>query len=340
MRKITFLGLGLTALCLFSCKERKKPVATSSTIVSSLEMNPQKVDELGERYNDLGRFSGSIMVSENGAVVYHEFFGKANYEAGKPFSQNTVFSLGPFSEFIRNDVGEQLESEKTTDSLEVVAKKAMSALIEELDLKNTFLQKQAPQHAATGYVHSIGAEGPETQPILQDSVLQLWTNSTDLQNLLRTISGESLIQDGYSENGGFSYAIRKNGNLSVIVLSNRRHPVAGEMANSVEQLWLRKPYQLPLPRKETKVSPALLKEYAGSYTLGPGAALKVVAEHDSLFVLMGPQKVHLRPQSENQFFMNNSEAAIRFKKDDNGRVSSAELLDGFINGNEIEKQDL
>ena len=340
MRKTSFLGLGLTALCLFSCKERKEPVATSSTEVSSLELNPQKVDELGERYNKLGRFSGSIMVAENGAVVYHEFFGKADEEAGRPFSQNTVFSLGPFSELIQNDSGKQLKKKGEIDSLEITSKKAMKALIEELDLKNTFLQKQPPEHAATGYVHSIGADGPETQPILQDSLLQLWTNSADLQNLLRTISGESLIQDGYSKNGGFSYALRKNGDLSVIVLSNRRHPVAGEMANSVEKLWLRKPYQLPLPRKETKISPALLKAFAGSYSLGHDAELKVIAENDSLFVLMGPQKVHLRPQSENQFFMNNSEAAIRFIKDDNGTVTSAVLLDGFLTGNEIQKNDL
>lgn len=337
MRKITFLGLGISALCLFSCKESTKPLAGSSTVVSSLEMNPQKVDELGKRYNELGRFSGSIMVAEDGAVVYHEFFGKADNETGQPFSQNTVFSLGPFSELIHDNAWEQIEIQGQKDVFEADSKKAVLKLIKELDLQNTFLQQEAPQHAATGYVHSIGAKGPEAKPAPQDSLVQLWTNSIDLQKLIRNIANESLIQDGYSETSGFSYAIRKNGNLSVIVLSNRRHPVAGEMAESIEQLWQREAYQLPLPRKETTISPALLKEYAGSYSLGPNAELKVVAEHDSLFVLMGPQKVHLRPQSENQFFMNNSEAAIRFHKDSTGTVSSAELLDGFLVGNRIKK---
>ena len=126
----------------------------------------------------------------------------------------------------------------------------------------------------------------------------------------------------------------------MIVLSNRRHPVAGEMAESIENLWRRWPYQLPLLRKETDISPALLKDYAGSYEMGPENELKVVFQNDSLFVLMGPQKVHLKPQSENQFFMDNSEAAIRFEKDSTGNVATAVLLDGLLEGNSIpRKQD-
>ena len=331
MRKTILVSLGLVTLTLFSCKEKNDSLGSSSTVVSSEAFNPRKLDTLGSRYNELGRFSGSILVAEDGEVVYQNFFGKADYGSDKPFSKSTVFSLGDFSELILND------SEVKADSLEVKSRKAVVALIEELDLQNTFLQKEAPQNAAKGYIHSIGPDGPETTPAPQDTELQLWTNATNLQKLIATIAGESLVQDGYSETGGFSYAIRKNQNLSVIVLSNRRHPVTGEMAESIEQLWKREPYQLPLLRKETKVSPALLQEFAGSYELGPGAELKVVTENDSLFVFMGPQKVHLKPQSENQFFMANTEAAIRFERDSTGRVASAELLDGFLSGKEIPK---
>ena len=337
MRKITFLALGLAVLTGISCKENKETAGTS-TMVSSKELNPEKLDELGKRYLELGRFSGSILVAENGEVVYHEFFGRADYETQEAFSDNSIFSLGPFSEFISNDAGQELTSEAIKDSLEVELKKATEAFIQKAGLEHTFLQTEVPQNAVTGYVHSIGPDGPKTEPVAHGKELQLWTTAKDLRKLIAGVAKDSLIQDGYYESGGFNYAIRKKGDLSVIVLSNRRHPAAGEMAKSIANLWQRLPYQLPLARKETKVSSALLQEYAGVYTLAPGANLEVLAENDSLFILMGPQKTYLKPQSENQFYMDNSEAAIRFEKDSTGKVASAVLLDGFLEGRSIPRK--
>lgn len=326
MRKITYLALGLAVLTGISCKENKE-TANTTTMVSSKELNPQKLDELSKRYLELGRFSGSILVAEKGEVVYHEFFGQADYETPKAFSDKSIFSLGPFSEFLKTNAGRHLTSETKID-----------ALIQNTDLEHTFLQTEVPQNAVTGYIHNIGPDGPETEPVSHGKELQLWTTAKDLRKLMAIVETDSLIQDGYYETGGFNYAIRKNGDLCVIVLSNRRHPVAGEMARSIENLWQRQAYQLPLARKETKVSPALLEEYAGTYELGSGANLEVVAENDSLFVLMGPQKTYLKPQSENQFFMDNSEAAIRFEKDSTGKVASAVLLDGFLERRSIPRK--
>jgi hypothetical protein len=317
MRKITLLALNLVVLVFVSCKKNSE-TATSTSMVASEEMNPQKIDTLGARYNQLGRFSGSILVAEKGQVVYQNFFGKADYENQKDFTEETLFATGSLSELITEAALEKLKSE--------------------LQLENAFLQQKAPEKSATGYVHSIGSAGPEVEKVSSDEQPQLWTTATDLQKLLESLPEESIEKDGYLENGGFSYAVRKNGELIIVVLSNRRHPVAGEMAESIENLWYRKPYRLPLPRIETKVSPALLEEYAGSYELGPGAELQVVTNNDSLFVLMGPQKVYLKPQSENQFFMDNSEAAIRFDKDSTGKVASAVLLDGFLEGNAVPKK--
>lgn len=339
MRKIIFLGLGIAALTFFSCKEKTSSLgSSSSTLVSSEALNPRKLDTLGSRYHTLGRFSGSILVAEEGEIVYHNFFGKADYESGKPFTESTVFSLGSFSELIKNDAGQHLQVEGKTDSLEVVSNQAVMALIEELDLQNTFLQQEAPVNTATGHIHNIGPEGLETTPVSQAQELQLWTNATDLQKLITAIADENLVQDGYSQAGGFNYAIRKNGNLIVIVLGNRRHPVAGEMAENIENLWKRMPYQLPLPRKEINISPALLNQYAGTYELGPKTDLRVILQDDSLFVLMGPQKIYLKPQSENQFFLGHADSGIRFKRDSLNKVGTAELLDGFLTGNEIPKK--
>ncbi len=113
--------------------------------------------------------------------------------------------------------------------------------------------------------------------------------------------------------------------------------MAGEIIQSVNAIFERQDYQLPLLRKEIEVDPALLKEYAGSYALNPEMQLPIVAENDSLFVLMGPQKVHLKPQSRNQFFMEQGDSAIRFLRNSEGKVTSAELLDGFLTGNKISK---
>ena len=52
---------------------------------------------------------------------------------------------------------------------------------------------------------------------------------------------------------------------------------------------------------------------------------------------MGPNKIHLIPQFENEFYMEQTDASIRFIRDSNGIVSKAVLLDGFLTGNEIEK---
>lgn len=296
-----------------------------------------KIDDLGERYTELGRFSGGIAVAEDGKIIYSNFFGKADYESDQPFSENTVFSLGSFSELILNNSGELLQKEEKSDSLESVSREAVMALIKKLDLQNTFLQRKAPTTAATGYVHNVGPQGIEMTPVSQDNELQLWTNAADLQTIIATITKKDLVQDGYSENGGFSYAIRKNGSFSVIVLSNRRHPVADEMTKSIKSIFEGRDYKLPLPRKEMQIAPALLKKYAGNYALNSERQLQIVTDNDSLFVLMGPQKIHLKPQSQSQFFMEQGDSAIRFLRDHNGEVTSAELLDGFLKGKKIQK---
>lgn len=337
MRKIILLSFSLATLILFSCKEKDNSLGSSSTVVSSETFNPRKTDTLGSRYNQLGRFSGSILVAEEGEIVYQNYFGKADHEAGKNFTEETVFAAGSLSELITEAALEKLKAEGKPDPTDIELREATAALIAELQLKNTFFQQQTPKKAATGYVHNIGATGPEIEPVSSDQQPQLWTTAKDLQKLLESFPEENIVKEGYLENGGFSYAVRKNDEMMVVILSNRRHPVAGEIAKSIENLWKGKPYRLPLLRKETNVSPALLKEYAGSYELGPGAELKVVSDNDSLFIFMGPQKVHLKPQSENQFFMANTEAAIRFERDSTGKVVAAELLDGFLDGQEISK---
>jgi len=53
--------------------------------------------------------------------------------------------------------------------------------------------------------------------------------------------------------------------------------------------------------------------------------------------MMGPNKIHLKPQSENQFYMEQMDASMRFLRDTNNIVNEVVLLDGFLDGNRIKR---
>ncbi|OBX17602.1 hypothetical protein A9996_19225 [Gelidibacter algens] len=137
--------------------------------------------------------------------------------------------------------------------------------------------------------------------------------------MAKIISSNSVSEldiDGYLENDGFSYSIVNNpqNKTSIIVLSNRKHPVAKEISNSIALILEDKEYRIPLARKQFDINKKLLKEYSGSYSMNENMNLEVLNENDSLFVMMGPNKIHLIPQSENQFYMEQMDASMRFFK--------------------------
>ena len=142
---------------------------------------------------------------------------------------------------------------------------------------------------------------------------------------------------GYLENDGFSYSLKNNveKNLLVIVLSNRRHPVAGEISKRIELILEGKAFNIPLARKPIPIDSNLLKDYIGNYSLNENVSFEVTSTEDSLFVLLGPNKIALIPQSENQFYMLENDAAMRFERDSTNKVNSVLLLNGFIDSEEL-----
>ena len=48
--------------------------------------------------------------------------------------------------------------------------------------------------------------------------------------------------------------------------------------------------------------------------------------------MLGNNKVHLIPQSSNQFYMKQTDASMRFLRNSTGVVNEVILLNGFING--------
>src|SRR5688572_23231889 len=69
-------------------------VLTSLAAVSIAQEKTAKIDELVKRFNELGQFNGSILVAENGRVIYKKGFGYANMEWKIPNDVDTKFRLG------------------------------------------------------------------------------------------------------------------------------------------------------------------------------------------------------------------------------------------------------
>lgn len=58
----------------------------------------KKIDNLANRYLELGRFSGSILIAKGKSVIFHKNYGKANYKSNIDFSNRTAFKIGKLTE--------------------------------------------------------------------------------------------------------------------------------------------------------------------------------------------------------------------------------------------------
>ncbi len=201
---------------------------------------------------------------------------------------------------------------------------------------------------AVGYLyHNYQGNGLELQksPISNTEVAfssnGLKSTAIDLTKILASNYANKLEIDGYLENDGFSYSIvnKPKTKIAIVVLSNRRHPVSKEISTSVNAIMEDKEYRLPLTRNQYEIDKNLLKDYSGIYSLNENTNLEVLNENDSLFLIMGPNKIHLIPQSKNQFYMEQMDASMRFLRGTNNNVEEVVLLDGFLEGNKIKRVD-
>ena len=379
-----------------------------------------EIDLLGNRYLELGRFSGAVLVAKGDSINYSNNFGLSDYKNQKTFSDTTAFKIGEVSELITAEIirkmaqeGKLNLSDPVSDYLHEIkadytiedllnhntglpsiqaikeqypelpysttgyANLAYEApqtsgnselnynllglLIEyisgssyeenvqdyslDLGLKNTFFEKK-DNETAVGYLyHNYRNRGLELQksPVFNSetafSSTGLKSTAKDLLKIIKSAPDREIDVIGYTENDGFSYSVQKipGSNTTIIVLSNRRHPVAGEISSNISDILQGKEPRLPLPRKPFDIDKKLLQEYSGAYALNENMDLKVLHENDSLFVMMGPNKIGLIPQSQNQFYMAERDASLRFLRDSTNQVSEVELLDGFLEGNRIKR---
>ena len=398
------------------------PSCTSNSKTNSPTLGIDKInniDNLANRYLQLGRFSGVILVNQNGSTLYNSNFGLADYENNTHFSDQSAFKIGTISElitaniitnlvekgsleltnkvskyipeiisdltindFLKHETNfptiQQIQRQNPSTKysiidfanvatasskfaersdlnynilgmiIEKISNKSFQKNLEQysqnLDLKNTYYHK-IDSNLAVGYTFNNQGNGLE----LQKSILTnqekthtsngLKSTALDLAKIISSSASSNIETDGYIQDDGFSFSLDYNHKTktSIIILSNRKHPVPKEMSNSIIKILENNDYSLPLARIPFDIEQSLLKDYAGSYDLNENIKLAVITENDSLFVMMGSDKTHLIPQSPSQFYMEQMDASIRFLRDTNDEVNEIVLLDGFLDGNTIKR---
>ena len=341
-----------------------------------------KIDSLGNRYLELGRFSGTIAIADKDAILYKQSFGLADYENDIKFSDKTAFKIGELSQLITYEIFQgliqkgKLKSSETIllytngktskikiqhilrDSIFSIDYKVLDVIIQQttgrsfesnvqnyselLRLENTFYDKKT-DNLAKGYTYqNIDGNGLTLQPATTYELNEAFSNSgikstaLDLLKILKS-KKDTIEIAGYMEDDGFSYAVANNldEKYAIVILSNRRHPIADEMMNSIECILSDKKYTLPLARKPFPIDSKSLGDFTGNYVINKNVNFEVIQENDSLYILLGNQKVNIIPQSQNQFYMNDRDAAMRFIRNSNNQVDKVELLNGFIQSDQI-----
>ena len=62
--------------------------------MSFAQTKVEQIEELLSTYNEYGQFNGSVLVSDQGKVIYKKGFGMANMEWDIPNQPNTKHRLG------------------------------------------------------------------------------------------------------------------------------------------------------------------------------------------------------------------------------------------------------
>lgn len=70
-----------------------------------------KLDKIVNEYNDLGMFSGNVLVAKDGSIVYEKQFGCADWEKKTPVTPETLFRIGSLNKMFTHTMIKQLEKE-------------------------------------------------------------------------------------------------------------------------------------------------------------------------------------------------------------------------------------
>lgn len=364
-------------ILLFSCNQQGSEIPKTETDSKFLH-----IDQLAERYLELGRFSGSILISDTSDIIFLKNFGYSDHLGKTPFTENSTFKIGSLSTFyieqiLRTELNKKnidlnsllskfiktytqdlriidlLDNQNVAENrklIKVLVNNICSTSIEKLfqqycnkwNLDNTYYQSISGTESI-GHLYINKGNGLEwtPSPVIESDSVSIFngikSNPKDLMKIVNANSIKHLNTDGYMMQDGFSFSVQQKNKKTIIVFSNTRHPVGLEITESIEAILNEEDYDLPLRRIEIELNKNTLYKYQGEYKMGEEMMITIKLSNDSLFTFMGPKKIHLLPQSENQFYMKQSDAGIKFITDKKGKVTGAMMLDGFLKGRIIDK---
>lgn len=70
-----------------------------------------KLDKIVNEYNNLGMFSGNVLVAKDGNIIYEKQFGCADWEKKTPVTPETLFRIGSLNKMFTHTMIKQLEKE-------------------------------------------------------------------------------------------------------------------------------------------------------------------------------------------------------------------------------------
>ena len=102
--------------------------------------------------------------------------------------------------------------------------------------------------------------------------------------------------------------------VTIILLSNYEDVDGRRLSQDLAAVTFGEAYNLPVEKREVKLSDNVLNRYVGEYTLPNGFSIAVSTENNKLFALAqgDQQKIELTPESETKFYLKGPETAIEF----------------------------
>ena len=70
-----------------------------------------KLDKIVNEYNDIGMFSGNVLLAKDGNILYEKQFGYADWEKKTPVTSETLFRIGSLNKMFTHGMIKQLELE-------------------------------------------------------------------------------------------------------------------------------------------------------------------------------------------------------------------------------------
>jgi CubicO group peptidase (beta-lactamase class C family) len=167
------------------------------------------------------------------------------------------------------------------------------------------------------------SEAISKRSVLQDSLLQLAMKPIQNNYGMGWMTTDAFGRKQIGHTGsipGFIANFMKfpDQDVTIILLSNYEDVDGRQISKDLAAVTFGEAYNLPVVKKEVKLSDDVLNRYVGEYKLPNGFSIAVSNEGNKLFALaQGDQeKVELTPESETKFFLKGPDTAIEFIQED------------------------